>query len=558
MIVGGASIWKEALANIGARRIRVPASIAIAVAAELALGEYSSALMITMLLRSISMLEDWAVARGVKGLARPLDLLPTEVRIQAHAGVPLIPLGSVRAGDVAVVLGGARFPGDGTVVNGCSLVDESVLTGQPLPIEKGPGSRVMAGTLNQSSALEVRVEHVGQHTALRHIVDTLERGSLARAPIEHLADRLSNVLVYCGLTAAAATILATRDPRSAVAVILVSAGGAAASTRVAVLAAVGRSLARGAIVKGGACLEALWACDTAVLASSVSLVLDEPVVRAVYPAAGVSVHDVLTAAAIAERPSNHPIGRAIIRSAVKNRLVIRDPDRYSAVPGCGIRASSDGEEILVGNTAFVTQGRLPDLAGDAPSTVFVMRGGRYLGGIALAMQPRPNAKLAIAGLKSLAIRTHLFTGDSRAATEPLAQQLMVDNFEPGLGPAERLQRVQDLTTKRRVVMLGDAVEDALALEAATVGMTVGSAATVADQSADVMLLGNDVAPLVDVMRLARRTHRVILENLTGMLLVDVTGVALAAAGVLTPLAAVLVHAGAKVAFVLNASRLASE
>jgi len=135
---------------------------------------------------------------------------------------------------------------------------------------------------------------------------------------------------------------------------------------------------------------------------------------------------------------------------------------------------------------------------------------------------------------------------------------MVDDFEPGLGPAERLQRVQDLITKRRVVLLGDAVEDALALDAATVGLTVGSAATVADQDADVMLLGNDGAPLVDVMRLARRTRRVILENFTGMLLVDVTGVALAAAGVLSPLVAALVHAGAKVAFVLNASRLASD
>src|ERR1019366_7126142 len=143
------------------------------------------------------------------------------------------------------------------------------------------------------------------------------------------------------------------------------------------------------------------------------------------------------------------------------------------------------------------------------------------------------------------------------AAEPLARQLMVDDFEPGLGPAERLQRVQDLTTKRRVVMLGDALEDALALEAATVGITIGSAATVADQSADVMLLGNDVAPLVEVMRLARRTHRVILENITGMLLVGVTGVALAAAGVLSPVVAVLVRAGAAVVFLLNASRLAS-
>jgi cation transport ATPase len=449
-LVGGASIWKEATSELAARRIGIHAAIAVAVASELALGEFSSALITTLVVRCTSVLEGWAIAR----------------------------------------------------------------------------------------------------------VETLERGCLVRAPIERLANHLSSVLVWCGLTAAAVTFLATGDPRAAVAVILVTTGGTAVSTRLALLTAVGRSLVGGAIVKGGVFLEALWACDTAVVASSALLILDEPVVRAVYPAAGVSVHDVLTAAATAERPSSHPIGRAIVRSAVEKRLTIGEPDRFSCVQGCGIKASCAGEEILVGNTAFVTQGRLPDVAGDAPSsTVFVMRGGQYLGAIALVRQPRPNARRAIAELRTLAVRTHFLTGDSGTVTEPLARELMVDHFEPDLGPAERLQRVQDLTAKRRVVMLGDAVEDAPALEAATVGITVGSAASSLDQSADVMLLGNDVAPLVEVMRLARRTRRVILGNITGMLLVEVTGVALAAAGVLSPVAAVLVRAGAAVVFLLNASRL---
>ena len=559
IVGGGASIWKDAIRDVTSFRIGISGSIAIAVASELAIGDVPSALVITSIFLCTSILDTWATARGFRRLSHLLDLLPVEVRIVATAGVPLIPLGSVQVGDVAIVLGGGRFPADGIVVSGHSLVDESMLTGQPTPVVKGPGARVLAGTLNQSRALEVRVERIGRHTALRQIVDTLEQECVARAPIERLADRLSRVLVWCGLTAAVATFVATRDPRAAVAVILVITGGTAASTRVALLTAIGRSLARGAIVKGGAFLEALWACDTAVLASSASLVLDEPAVRAVYPAAGVSVHEVLTAAAIAEQPSDHPIGRAIIRSATKNRLVIREPDRYASVPGCGIKASSDGEEILVGNTAFVTQGRLPDASGDDPSsTVFVTRGGRYLGAIALARQPRPGTTLVCAGLKSLSIRTHLLTEASRAAAEAVARELMVDNFEPELGPEARLQRVQDLSAKRRVVMLGDAVEDAPALDAATVGITVGSVTAVGDPSADVMLVGNDVAPLVEVLRLARRTHRVILQNITGMLLVDVTGVALAASGVLSPVVAVLVRAGAEVAFLLNASRLASE
>jgi heavy metal translocating P-type ATPase len=528
----------------------------VAIAAELALGEFSAAPITAMLVRFVSIVESWATARGLKDLSRPLDLLPAEVRILAHAGVPQIPVESVQAGDVAVVLGGRRFPADGTVVNGCSWVDESALTGQSLPVEKRPGARVLAGTLNQSSALEISVERVGRQTALRYVVETLERGRFVRAPIENVAGRLSSLLVYCGLAAAAVTLLATRDARAAVSVVIVVACGVAASTEVAVLTAIGGSLARGAIVKGGVFLEALWACDTVVLASTASVVCDEPVVRAVYPAAGVSVHDVLIVAAIAERPSNHPIGRAIVRLAAQKRLMVREPDRFSFVEGCGVRAFCDGEEILVGNTTFVTEGRLPNVFPDAPSsTVFVMRGGRYLGAIALVKQPRPTAKRAMAGLKALGIRTYLLTGDSRIATEPIARELRVVSFEPDLGPVQRLQLVEDLTKRRRVVVLGDAVEDAAALDAATVGVTIGSAAAVADTRADVRLLGRDVAPFVDVMRLARRTHRVILENITGTLLIDVTGVALAAAGVLSPLVAVLVRAGGELVFVLNSSRL---
>jgi heavy metal translocating P-type ATPase len=557
-LIGGSSIWKEAIDDVAARRVTVPVSITIVVAAELALGEFSTALITAMLVRFTSVVDGWVMARGHRSLRRPLDLLPTDVRILAPAGVPQVPLDSLRDGDVAVVLGGGRFPADGTVVNGCSLVDESAITGQPLPVRKGPGARVLAGTLNQSNALEISVERVGRQTALRQIVATLERGRLARAPIENLADRLGRFLVSGGLTAGVVALFATRDPRAAVAVVIVVGCGIAMSTRVAVLTAIGGSLARGAVVRGGVFLEALWACDTLVLASTTSVVLDEPVVRAVYPAAGVSVHDVLTAAAIAERPSDHPVGRAIVRSAAEKRLVVREPDSFSCVPRSGIRARCDGEEILVGNTAFVTQGRLPDVFPDAPSsTVFVMRGGQYLGAIALVKRVRPNAKRAIARLKSLAIKTHLLTGDSRLATEPIAHELMVDHFEPDLGPAERLRRVQELTTNRRVVMLGDAVEDASALAAATVGMAIGSAAGIGDPSADVMLLGNDVARFVEVMRLARRTHHVILENITGTLLIGATGVVLAAAGVLSPLVAVLVRTGAELAFILNSSRLAS-
>jgi len=384
-----------------------------------------------------------------------------------------------------------------------------------------------------------------------------KRGRCAHAPIEDVADRLGQFLVCSGVAAAAATLLVTRNPRAAVSVVIVVACGVGASTGVAVLTALGRGLSGRAVVKGGAYLEALWGCDTLVLASLGPLVSDDLVVRAVYPAAHASAHDVLAVAASAERPSQHPIGQAIVRSAAERHLVARVPDRFSCTPGAGIRAFCDGEEILVGNFAFVTQGRLPDSPGDTSSSiVFVMRGGHYLGALCLAKQLRPDAKRTIAALKSLGIRVHLLTGDSRIATEPVARALVVDRFEPDLGSAQRLQRVQDLDVKRGVVVLGDAVEDANALDAAAVGVATGPATAVVASTVGVLILGGDLAPLIEVMRLARRTHRVILENMTGTLLVGATGVALASAGTLSPVIALLVRASVELACVINASRLA--
>ncbi len=423
------------------------------------------------------------------------------------------------------------------------------------------GAELAVGELAAAliTALAFRLVSIVGEWATARMVDTIDRGQRLCAPIEDAADRLSRVLVYCGLSAAAVTLLVTRDVRTAASVAVVVTCGVGRSARVAVSAAVARSLGRGAIVQGGRCLEALWSCDTVVLGSTASMVFDEPVVSTIYPATGVSVHDVLKSAAIAERVSNHPIGRAIVRSAAEKRLTVPEPGEFSLIQGCGVRAVHCGEEILVGSTAFVTEGRLAGASTDASSvTVFVVRGGRYLGAIALAKRPRPDATRAIAGLKSLAIQTHLLTDDSRIAAEPIARELKVDDFEPDLGPAERGQRVRDLMTRRRVAMVGDAIEDAAALEAAHVGITIEPAIATADTTADVMLPRHDFGSLVDVVCLARRAHRVIVANITGTLLVDVTGVALAAAGVLSPVVAVLVRAGAELACLFNALRLASE
>jgi P-type E1-E2 ATPase len=280
-------------------------------------------------------------------------------------------------------------------------------------------------------------------------------------------------------------------------------------------------------------------------------------VTTVYPVAGVSVREVLEAASIAECRSEHPIGRAIMKYAAEKRIPQREPRGFTDTPGEGVRALDGAEEILVGNSGFVTAGRLPEPAGDGggSKTVFVVRGGRYLGSVAVASMPRPDAKRAIADLRALAVKTYLLTGDSGAATDRMAGELAVDDFETGLMPDAKRLRVQSLAKTRRVAMVGDGGDDAPALVAAAVGVVMGPGADPARDCADVVLPGNDLLTLVDTLRLARRTHAIILQNVVGTVIVGGVGIVLAAIGVVTPVMAAAIQVTSTFVFILNSARL---
>jgi Cd2+/Zn2+-exporting ATPase/Cu+-exporting ATPase len=360
------------------------------------------------------------------------------------------------------------------------------------------------------------------------------------------------------MAAAIVTFVVTRDVRAMIAVLVVaSARGVTAGTSLAMLGAIGRAARSGALIKGGIHLEALWAIDTVVLDQTGTLRFGEVRVTTLYPVAGVSVREVLEAAAIAECRSEHPIGRAIIRYAAEKRIPQRQPRRFTDTPGEGVRALDGAEEILVGNSSFVTAGRLPEPLSDGSGStmVFVVRGGRYLGSVAIADLPRPDAKRAIADLRALAVKTYLLTGDSGAATERMARDLAVDDFETGLLPDAKRLRVQSLAKTRRVAMVGDGADDAPALVAAAIGVVMGSGADVARDGADIVLLGNDLMTFVDTLRLARRTHAIILQNVVGTVIVDGVGIVLAAIGVVTPVMAAAIHVASALVFILNSGRL---
>jgi Cd2+/Zn2+-exporting ATPase/Cu+-exporting ATPase len=359
------------------------------------------------------------------------------------------------------------------------------------------------------------------------------------------------------LGAAGLTFLLTRDARSTISVIIVAgACGIAAGTPLAILGAVGRAARHGAIVKGGIYIEVLGRVDTIVLDKTGTLTLGEPQVVGVHPAEGVTASQLLEAAAIAELPSEHPLGRAVLRRATAEGIQPPDPERFSYTPGTGIVCSYRGESIVVGNRALLERGSIALVKVNAASSVLVARGGRFLGALEVADVVRPEAAAAIAEIRRMGMRTVLLTGDATSIAQEVGSRLGVDEILGELLPEQKLVKVRDLQgAGKRVAMVGDGINDAPALAQADVGIAMGSGTDVARESADVVLLGNDLLKLVEALRIARRCRSIILQNFAGTLLVDGFGMLLAAFSFLNPLLAAFIHVSSELLFILNSTRL---
>ena len=450
---------------------------------------------------------------------------------------------------------------DGAVVGGNSFVDQSTITGESLPVEKVAGSRVYAGTINQSGALEVRAEGIGRDTAFGRIIEAVEQAEQSRAPIQKTADRLAGYLVYFALACAIATYLVTRNMRSTISVVIVAgACGIAAGTPLAILGAIGQAARRGLIVKGGLYLEALWAVDTVVLDKTGTLTFGNPEVTDLCPLDGTTPQDLLAAAAIAERPSEHPLGKAILKKATGMSLSVIEPESFQYTPGKGIVCSSGGQEILVGNRAFFAERGIPDglpKAGTGEtSEILVARSGRCLGSIHLADVLRPEAVEAVRRLREMGLRTVLLTGDRKAVADAVGKSLGVDEIAAELLPEEKLLRVRTMMSGgRKVAMIGDGINDVPALVEANVGIAMGSGTDIARESAPVTLIGNDLSKFAEAVQVARRCRRIIMTNFVGTLVVDGIGVGLSAFGLLGPVVAAVIHVTSELAFILNSARL---
>jgi heavy metal translocating P-type ATPase len=561
-LVGGYPIFKEAAENVVERKMTMELSMTIALVAALAIGEFFTALIITLFVLAAEILEGMTVRRGRRAIGNLLDFLPRTATVRRGPEIRQVSADEIGIGDLVLVNPGGRIPVDGTVAGGHSFVDQAPITGESMPVEKTAGAWVYAGTINQSGALEIGAERLGRDTSFGKIIEAVEQAERSRAPIQKLADRLAGYLVYFALGAAVLTFLITRDVRSTISVVIVAgACGIAAGTPLAILGGIGRAARQGAIIKGGRYLETLARADTVIFDKTGTLTLGIPEVQDLVLAVGVSAPALLAAAAAAERRSEHPLAKAILTLAESHAIPVIEPQDFAYTPGRGITARVDGDEIVVGNRALLRERQVttPDDAGEDGSgwgAVLVARSGRYLGAIRVADTIRPEAKAAVAGLKAIGIRTMLFTGDAKNVAEVVAAALGVDELAAELLPEAKQERVKSLVDRGRVVaMVGDGINDAPALMQASVGVAMGSGTDVARESASVVLLGNDLLKFVETVRLARRTRRTILQNFVGTIAIDGVGVGLAAMGFLIPPLAAFIHVASELVFILNSARL---
>ena len=584
LAVGCWPIIVEAAGDLRERRMSMELSMLLAIVAAAAIGEWVTALAVTVFALCAEVLEELSMDRGRDALTDLMSFLPQTARVVTapesaesaeSSETTDVPVDEVRPGQVIALSPGGRVPVDGVIRTGRADVDQSRITGEALPVQVGPGDRVPAGSITRGG-LELEVERVGEESSYGRIVAAVRRAQSSRAPVQRLADRLAARIVYLALAAALVTFLVTRDARATISVIIVAgACGVAAGTPLAVLAAIARAARCGAFVKDGTHLEQLSAVDTVVMDKTGTLTVGAPRVASVHPTEDAAGEDeVLALAAAAEWNSEHPIGRAIYSEAAVRDLTVPVPGDVTYSPGAGVSAHIEGRRITVGrrqaqghqadrattgsdDAIALSAGSDPE-APSATSVVEVRSDGQLLGTIALTDRLRQGAATAVRDLSDMGLEVLMLTGDSAASARHVAGLLGLteDQVRADLLPTDKEEVVDSLRRAGKcVAMVGDGVNDAPALGAADVGIAMGTGTDVAREAGDVVLVGSAPADLVETVRVARRARRIIMVNFVGTVVVDVVGMIAAGLGLLGPVAAALVHVVSESAFILNSARL---